>query len=195
MQAPTDSRARSDLRLIKAFVEFLAKLQHEESGEIRRLLKVCSELERIARDVIAKARNMPSTPSRKESKPVVPEFLNGHSNNNNNNNSNNNNDSDRRASASAMLTPESALPPDGSSSLGNLLHTSSTAGMEHDVNVPLSQFTQYFPDMMGRTLNPYPQAQPMYSHGAMFPWDMNGFDASLLPDTFAGECYDFDTNG
>ena len=182
VQAPTDSRARSDLRLMKAFVEFLAKLQHEESSEIRRVFKVCSEFERIALDVITKARSAPAAASKSEShSQAPPETFDSV-----------NKRQSVTAAATAILTRESAAPPPGMAQLsGGMIQASPTV----DPDMGISQFPQYFPDMMGRTLNPYPEAQPMFPPGLMLPWNMNSFESSLLPNTFANGSYDFDPNG
>lgn len=166
VQGPTDSRARSDLRLIKTFVKFLSKLQHEESGEIRRAFKVCSEIERIARDIIAKARDL--TPMTGKGN------VNRHS-------LDFNESEDKQVYAPVntnMLTPESAAQQDNSA-LDQLLQASSMV----DPDMRFNQFTQYFQDM------------PMFPSGAMLPWNMNSFESSLLPDTFANGTFDFDTNG
>jgi len=184
IHSPTDSRARSDLRLMKAFVEFLAKLQHEESGEIRRIFKVCSEFERIARDAIAKARDIPAVAGEiKSHSQGPPETVNG-----------GNKREPVTAATAAILTPESSVAAPGTLSQAHL-----SGGMIQDSSVDnamnFSQFNQYFPDKMGRTLNPYPEAQPMLPHGLTLPWNMNSFEGSMLPDSFSNVSYNFDPNG
>jgi hypothetical protein len=157
---------------MKAFVEFLAKLQHEESGEIRRIFKVCSEFERIARDVITKARDNPHSQLETISGGQGRQSVN--------------------VAVTAIRTPESAVAP--SSASIPLLSGGMVQDSSGDHAVVSSQFTQYFPDRMGHTLNPYPEAQPMFPHGLTLPWNMNSFEGSMLPDLFANGSYDFDAN-
>ncbi|KAK5160288.1 hypothetical protein LTR04_004602, partial [Oleoguttula sp. CCFEE 6159] len=55
LQNPRDTRARSDLKLMNQVVNFLSMLcADEESGNVRRMLSVCSEFERIAKVVLDK---------------------------------------------------------------------------------------------------------------------------------------------
>jgi hypothetical protein len=157
---------------MKAFVEFLAKLQHEESGEIRRIFKVCFEFERIARDVLTKARDNPHS--------QLETLGGGHGRQSVN------------AAVTAIRTPESAVAP--SSASIPLLSGDMVQDSSGNPAVVSSQFTQSFPDMVGHTLNPYPEAQPMFPHGLTLPWNMNSFEGSMLPDSFANSSYDFDAN-
>jgi hypothetical protein len=55
LQNPTDSRARSDLKLMNQVVSFLSALcADDENASVRRMLSVCSEFERIAKIVLDK---------------------------------------------------------------------------------------------------------------------------------------------
>jgi len=58
LQNPQDARARSDLKLMSSVVSFLTMLERdvsEANGNVRRMLSVCSEFERIARVALDKA--------------------------------------------------------------------------------------------------------------------------------------------
>lgn len=56
LQNPTDSRARSDLKLMTHVVTFLSGLcRDDENSSVKRMLNVCSEFERIAKIVLDKA--------------------------------------------------------------------------------------------------------------------------------------------
>ncbi|TKA61157.1 hypothetical protein B0A55_11570 [Friedmanniomyces simplex] len=58
LQNPQDARARSDLKLMSSVVSFLTMLErdvNEANGNVRRMLSVCAEFERIARVVLDKA--------------------------------------------------------------------------------------------------------------------------------------------
>jgi hypothetical protein len=58
LQNPQDARARSDLRLMASVVNFLKMLERdisEQNNNIRRMLAVCVEFERIASIVLTKA--------------------------------------------------------------------------------------------------------------------------------------------
>lgn len=58
LQNPQDARARSDLRLMSSVVSFLSMLERDASeanGNVKRMLSVCAEFERIARVVLDKA--------------------------------------------------------------------------------------------------------------------------------------------
>ncbi|KAK5708531.1 hypothetical protein LTR17_020617 [Elasticomyces elasticus] len=55
---PQDARARSDLKLMSSVVSFLTMLErdvNEANGNVKRMLSVCAEFERIARVVLDKA--------------------------------------------------------------------------------------------------------------------------------------------
>lgn len=54
IETPTDPRTKSDLRLMTSFIEFLSKLADEPTGEIKRIWRVCSEFEKMAKDVVEK---------------------------------------------------------------------------------------------------------------------------------------------
>lgn len=58
LQNPQDARARSDLKLMSSVVSFLTMLERdvqESNSQVRRMLSVCSEFERIAKVVLDKA--------------------------------------------------------------------------------------------------------------------------------------------
>lgn len=58
LQNPQDARARGDLKLMSSVCSFLTMLERdaaESSGNVRRMLSVCSEFERIAQVVLDKA--------------------------------------------------------------------------------------------------------------------------------------------
>ena len=58
LQNPQDARARGDLRLMSSVVSFLTMLERdvsEANGNVRRMLSVCAEFERIAKVVLDKA--------------------------------------------------------------------------------------------------------------------------------------------
>ncbi|RMY14780.1 hypothetical protein D0868_01258 [Hortaea werneckii] len=60
LQNPQDARARSDLKLMASVVSFLTMLERdvsESNGNVRRMLSVCSEFERIAKVVLDKAES------------------------------------------------------------------------------------------------------------------------------------------
>ncbi|KAK3723532.1 hypothetical protein LTR37_001784 [Vermiconidia calcicola] len=70
LQNPQDVRARGDLRLMSSVVSFLTMLERdaaEANGNVRRMLSVCSEFERIAKVVLDKAeREMKGRGKRKQ---------------------------------------------------------------------------------------------------------------------------------
>jgi len=59
LQNPQDARARSDLKLMSSVVSFLSMLERdittESNGNVRRMLSVCAEFDRIAKVVLDKA--------------------------------------------------------------------------------------------------------------------------------------------
>ncbi|KAF2020461.1 hypothetical protein BU24DRAFT_403570 [Aaosphaeria arxii CBS 175.79] len=56
LQNPSDTRSRSDLKLMNLVVNFLSMLSSDErNGSVKRMLSVCSEFERIAKIVLDKA--------------------------------------------------------------------------------------------------------------------------------------------
>lgn len=56
LQNPSDTRARSDLKLINLVVSFLSMLSNDEGDRsVRRMQNVCAEFERIAKAVLDKA--------------------------------------------------------------------------------------------------------------------------------------------
>lgn len=58
LQNPQDARARSDLKLMSSVVSFLTMLERdvsEANGNVRRMLSVCAEFERIAKVALDKA--------------------------------------------------------------------------------------------------------------------------------------------
>lgn len=67
LQNPHDVRACSDVKLMGIVVNFLSALASDESnGSVKRMLRICSEFERIARVVLARAkRESQSTRKRK----------------------------------------------------------------------------------------------------------------------------------
>lgn len=56
LQNPSDTRSRSDLKLMNLVVNFLSQLSSDErNGSVKRMLSVCAEFERIAKIVLDKA--------------------------------------------------------------------------------------------------------------------------------------------
>jgi hypothetical protein len=56
LQNPQDTRSRSDLKLMNLVVNFLSMLSSDErNGSVKRMLNVCAEFERIAKNVTDKA--------------------------------------------------------------------------------------------------------------------------------------------
>lgn len=71
LQNPTDSRARSDLKLMNQVVTFLSALcADDENASVRRMLSVCSEFERIAKIVLDKTEK--ESHSRRKRKTIDP---------------------------------------------------------------------------------------------------------------------------
>ena len=70
LQNPQDARARTDLKLMSSVVSFLTMLERdipESNGNVRRMLSVCAEFERIARVALDKAeREMRGRGKRKQ---------------------------------------------------------------------------------------------------------------------------------
>lgn len=70
LQNPQDARARSDLKLMSSVVSFLTMLERdvqESTSQVRRMLSVCAEFERIAKVVLDKAeRDMRGRGKRKQ---------------------------------------------------------------------------------------------------------------------------------
>jgi len=70
LQNPQDARARSDLKLMSSVVSFLDMLERdvqESNSQVRRMLSVCAEFERIAKVVLDKAeRDMRGRGKRKQ---------------------------------------------------------------------------------------------------------------------------------
>ena len=78
LQNPQDTRARSDVKLMRQVVDFLSLLSvTEEQGGVRRMLGVCAEFERIAKVVLEKSeRDSKTRNKRKASKNSVSESPN-----------------------------------------------------------------------------------------------------------------------
>lgn len=70
LQNPQDARARTDLKLMSSVVSFLTMLERdvsEANGNVRRMLSICAEFERIARVALDKAeREMRGRGKRKQ---------------------------------------------------------------------------------------------------------------------------------
>lgn len=62
LQIPDGPRTRSDLRLMSYFVEFLLKLQGEGNRELRRVFRVCSEFEKLAKDAVERVKRTSNQP-------------------------------------------------------------------------------------------------------------------------------------
>ncbi|OCK74350.1 hypothetical protein K432DRAFT_469977 [Lepidopterella palustris CBS 459.81] len=160
LNTPTDPCARSDLRLIGSFVNFLSKLQQKGTGEVNRILGVCTEFERIAQDVVNRAGN--GSHSQKSTKRTAHDVEMG----------------------AQQPTSRYALPPTPkSSSLGNSvsyksprIHSSGAAqasnlylhipkvlltGLQTSLStlkgsgIGSDQLTQQYPGITGGALNPY----------------------------------------
>ncbi|EME88371.1 uncharacterized protein MYCFIDRAFT_149027 [Pseudocercospora fijiensis CIRAD86] len=76
LQNPQDARARSDLKLMSSVVSFLTMLERdvaEANGNVRRMLSVCAEFERIARVALDKVeREMRGRGKRKQAERELP---------------------------------------------------------------------------------------------------------------------------
>jgi hypothetical protein len=73
LQNPQDVRARSDLKLMSSVVSFLTMLERdvqESNSQVRRMLSVCAEFERIAKVVLDKAERMCEVVGRKSKRSV-----------------------------------------------------------------------------------------------------------------------------
>lgn len=68
LQNPQDVRARADLKLIQVVVGFLKKIVDEDTtGSMQRMMRICTEFERIAKIVITQAeKDMSSGQKRKQ---------------------------------------------------------------------------------------------------------------------------------
>ena len=67
LQNPQDTRARSDVKLMRQVVDFLSLLSvTEEQGGVRRMLGVCAEFERIARVVLEKSEKDSKTRNKRK---------------------------------------------------------------------------------------------------------------------------------
>jgi len=180
LQTPEDSRARSDLRLMGSFVEFLSKLQHEESHEVGRIFRVCSEFERIARDVVERAERIKEQrKDRKWSNQDLETDKQQYTNRN-----------------AVPLTPVSATVGNGlgynSPPMYGRPTTQSFPSTLDDSGLGSNQFSQPFPGLMGSALNPYAEVQPMFPNGLTMPWNGNTFHGSFAPDSFTTSSYGFE---
>jgi hypothetical protein len=192
LQTPTDSRARSDLRLMRSLVDVLAKLQHEDSHELKRIFRVCSEFERAARDVVERAEKntkhwKTGKWSNKDLNAEKAQFTNPHA---------------------VPLTPLSATVNNGLGYTSPSLYgrtTNHVSGLVSDclADIELTrlqnftsalddslgtcQFPQHLPDLMS-------EIQPMFPNGLTMPWNGDTFHGLFAPESFPTNSYGFEVS-
>lgn len=177
-----------------SFNEFLASLQHDDSQEVKRIFRVCSEFERIARDVVDRQEKNKDH-HRKWSMNL---------------------DADKQQSANRSavpLTPVSATVSNGmeynsppmygrTASQASylfpilvnikLIRSQNFPSTLNDCGLGPDQFSQHFPGLMGSALNPYAEVQPMFPNGLAMPWNGTTFHGTYAPDNFASGAYNFE---
>jgi len=162
IETPTDPRTKSDLRLMASFVEFLSKLE-EPTGEIKRIWRVCSEFEKMAKDLVEKTKQ--ETESRKGMGAKRPSF-NGQS-----------------GSRQSNYQPDQPMTPDsGGMRFGSTHSYSNTAAQIISPSLAgfglePNQFGQDFSALIGQPVDSYPEIQPEFPNGLTMPW--NGFQDSF----------------
>jgi len=179
IETPTDPRTRSDLRLMNSFNEFLSKLTDEHTGEIKRIWRVCSEFEKIAKDVVEKTENDPQY--RKGTKRYS---YDGQSR--------------RRMSTYQQdqpLTPESGGILNSSIGFGSTTSYNSAASQIISpalTGLDSNQFGQEFAALMDQSVGGYSEIQPMFPNGLTMPWNGNTFHGSFSGDVFSSRTpFDF----
>ncbi|EXJ87194.1 hypothetical protein A1O3_04153 [Capronia epimyces CBS 606.96] len=170
LRTPTDSRSRSDLRLMRSLVDFLSKLRREDSMELNRIFRVCSEFERTAREVVERtekagqhmhdrARSMQDVTTDRQ------QFSNGHN--------------------TVPLTPLSAtvtgdLGYPSPSLYSRAANQAFPLGLDDSLNQ--TQFSQRLPGFMA-------EIQPMFPDGLTMPWNGNMFHDPFGPGPFSANSY------
>jgi len=195
LENPMDPGTRSDLRLMNSFVEFLAKLPHEPTGELKRIFRVCSEFERIAKECVERAKD---SRFRNDANRGV-----------------HGGDTGRQSSRyrSGPLTPDSTIVRNP-----GLSYSSPTMTMYSNTNgahvggiddLPLTdlqnfpaalngpgalasnQFNQAFQGILSGGMNMNSEIQPMFPNGLTMPWNGNMFHGQFNPESFGISGYDF----
>jgi len=170
LQTPTDSRARSDLRLMRSLVDFLSKLHYENSQELKRIFRVCSEFERTAREVVERAaRSKDHRRDRRWSTQGV----------------------DAEKSDISTTQNAAALPNMSMNGLG--YNSPPLYGRSENQNFPpvldnslgTNHFSLNFPGFMN-------EIQPVFPNGLSMPWNGDTFHGSFVPESVHPGSYDFE---
>ncbi|KAI1006761.1 ABC-transporter-regulating transcription factor [Podosphaera aphanis] len=120
LRNPQDPRARSDLQLMNLVVGFLTKLSlHEEYGDAKRLLGVCTEFRRVATAVIDKAERKNSRHKRKGPEDRRTSDISSNQTTSPSSPSNLNSSDSRILVSANELLPETAINDQSSSSIIN----------------------------------------------------------------------------
>lgn len=185
LQNPQDVRARTDVKLMHEVVNFLTSLSvTEEQGGIKRMLKVCSEFERIAKVVLEKAeKESHSRRKRKKKDAEEPQ-----SSPTPQNSSQNHNSPHTPIFSNIPTTPATVFTPNVASDLSsqpfnpslnsftpplpnsNLVNFSPSPGSFPNLLSPLNSFSLNFNDTQ----------QPIPSDGPS-PLDMGSFQQPFVP--------------
>ncbi|KAI9735363.1 MAG: hypothetical protein M1818_006558 [Claussenomyces sp. TS43310] len=174
LQDPSDARARSDLRLMVSFVTFLGKMKHEKTREVLRIWRVCSEFERVARNVVESGERRLST--QEDGKGAAADMY-----------------MERRMSVAprnaAPLTPESS----GIGAPG--VNYNSVPSYSNQNKDP--ELRQYYSDLASNKF-PVTDMQPiphLFSNWLTMPlWNDNTCQGTFLPDDSGDGSYDFGVN-
>ncbi|KAH8701524.1 fungal-specific transcription factor domain-containing protein [Talaromyces proteolyticus] len=167
LQTPSGPRTRSDLRLMTYFVEFLLKLQVDGNHELRRIFKICSEFEKIARDAVERAENHRS------------QFKDGKW-------LSQNMETDRRQHI--VMTNGFGYPPQSISNGSLPENFPSTAD---DSGIGPSLISQALPGMVGGAQDIYGEIQPMFPNGLTMPWDGSAFHGTYTSQPYTTNSLDF----
>ncbi|KAK5306061.1 hypothetical protein LTR99_001751 [Exophiala xenobiotica] len=173
LRTPTDSRSRSDLRLMRSLVVFLSKLGLEDSMELNRIFRVCSEFEKTARDVVERTeRTGQHESTRGQSMKDVTV--------------------DKQHFTTSHAVPLTSLSATVTGDLGYLSPSlySGAANQSFplglDDSLGQSQFPQRQPGLLA-------EIQPMFPDGLNMPWNGGMFHDPFGLGTFTANSYGLET--
>jgi hypothetical protein len=172
-----------------SFNDFLTQLMDEPTGEIKRIWRVCSEFENIAKDVVEK------TEKELEYRKGVKRRSN-------------NTQSRRRTSTCQQghpLTPESGGILDSGAGFMSTSSYNKAASQVHSLplhtaelctnrsqvispagtGIDSNHFDQEFAALMGQPVGGYSEIQSMFPNGLTMPWNGNTFHGPLTGDPFS----------
>jgi hypothetical protein len=168
LQTTSGPRTRSDLRLMRLFVEFLQNLQYDDGHELRRVYRVCSEFERIARDAVDRtAKSRDQSKDQKWPNQMLP-VANGFG-------------FTSPSLQSSLLSEESDMLSLFALNYELTSWQSFPSNLD-DSGMGVNLFSHAFPGIIGGTLDPYGEVQPMFPNGLTMPWNGNTFHGPCAPE-------------